>query len=92
MSGKELDQAVRAYLQGSGPVEAQQIRRGLGNVVELSQIRAALKRIGAKARVFGDWPKYASNGDRIPRTYASGYSVMPNTVARFTLYSIGGAS
>lgn len=88
MGKREVVDAVREYLQHAGCVELKQLWLGLEKRASLGEIRAALKAIGAVARVIGDWPKYASNGDRIPTIRHATGRDLPNVVDRFTVYSL----
>ena len=57
MSGRELDNAVREYLQSAGCAEAGQVFRGIvaGAVTTRAAVNASLRRVGATPIILGAW-------------------------------------
>jgi len=66
MGKQEVLEAVRDYLKHTGGAEVRQVWNGLERHCTVAEIRAALKSLGAVARVIGDWPRFNSNSEPVP--------------------------
>lgn len=64
---KPSELAVWNYLRIAGAETIFGLYHGLERRYSLTEIRQALKAMGAKSRKFGDWPKYDLNGRPTPK-------------------------
>ncbi len=75
------DAAVRGYLERFGATTVKDLRANLENRFSESAIRSALRRVGAQAREFGNWPR----GKHECKGGGFEYDTKPNRFEAFAL-------